>query len=218
MKENVGKLVKRPRVHEPAISIPPAREVLHMLDQLSNISLAWPSRDTAIIAMLYICLLLPSELISLNVQDFDWGKNEIIVSGRRDRRVPMLSGVRTAIETYLAERKALVSAAQARGYDTSAFIIGQTLNGILGRHGRARLLVRQINLIVEGAMEHFPHLSYATPTTLRKAGAVHMLDNGADIRSVAKLMGVELRAVERLSRLSTTKKREEVDRTHPRGR
>jgi site-specific recombinase XerD len=216
IEQNVAGLVKRPRVQEGEITIPSAEEIVHMLDLLPTIDLVWPARDMAIIVLLYICLLLPSELVSLNVEDFDSQHCEIVVGGRKKRRVPMGSGAHEVLKRYLAERNALMSMVQLRGLNTSALFISQTLNGMFGKRGDARLLVRQINLVLGDAVEQFPRLAYITPTTLRQAGAVHMLDNGADIRSVAELLGVELRSAERLRRFSTTKKRQEIDRTHPR--
>lgn len=218
IKENVALLVKRPRVHERATILPSADDVLDMLDSLPMIHLVWPARDIAMIVMLYCCMLLPSELVLLNVCDVDGRHNEIIVRGRKERRVQLGIGGAIALNEYLAERDALTAKARKRGRKSSALFINRTLNGIYTERRDARLSVGSLQKIVRAATGQFPPLAYVTSTTLRRAGAVHMFDGGAGLRSVADLLGLELRAADRLKKLSTTQVKQEVDRTHPRGR
>lgn len=131
-------------------------------------------RDKAIIETLYGCGLRVSELVRLNVDDVDLDSSVVRIKGKgeKERIVPIGSYAAKAIKEYLQSRKS----------DEEALF--------LNRWGK-RLSDRAVRLIIEKYSKDL-----ISPHALRHSFATHLLERGADIRSVQELLGHK--------RLSTT--------------
>jgi len=134
-------------------------------------------RDAAILEMLYATGLRVSELEGLNVLDVSHGQ-QIRVTGKGDKEriVVFGSAARQALDRYLeAGRPALMPAA-----DQQALFLNQ-------RGGR--LSDRSIRRLVDRVTKGHTSFAHLGPHALRHSFATHMLENGADLRTVQELLG-----------------------------
>ena len=128
-------------------------------------------RDKAIIELLYSSGLRVSELVNLDLEDFN--DNEIIKvsgKGKKERVVPLNSKAINAIQVWKNNSRSNI----AHTSEKSLFV---------GRRG-SRIDVRQVRRIVLNKLGTYPH-------AVRHSFATHLLEGGADIRIVQELLGHE---------------------------
>ncbi|MBR1776975.1 MAG: tyrosine recombinase XerC [Alphaproteobacteria bacterium] len=145
-------------------------------------------RDMAFVILLYGCGLRISEALSLDVKDRP--KSDMMTiygKGKKERAVPVLPLVRTAIEEYLKERPDGAPA------NSPLFI------GVRGDRVNPGVMQRQMRKIRD--MLGLPET--ATPHALRHSFATHLLSGGSDLRTIQELLGH--------SSLSTTQKYTGID-------
>ena len=164
-------------------------------------------RDRAILETLYGCALRVSECERLDLTDLDLVKGEILVKdgkGRKDRVVPVVGRAVAALEVYLSEaRPELVRDPRERAL-------------FLTRHGR-RLGIQVIQNLVRNHARAAGIEIRVSPHTLRHGCATHLLQGGADIRHVQKLLGhasVETTAI--YTKVAPTDLARVMAKTHPR--
>jgi integrase/recombinase XerC len=164
-------------------------------------------RDRAILETLYSAGLRVSELTGLNLADLDLNEGLATVRGKgRKERLALLGPPATAaIEAWLDARKAL---AGGRGATQAALFLNKRATRLSSR-SVGRLLARylaQTGLDPE-----------ASPHTLRHSFATHLLDAGADIRSVQELLGHRsLGTTQMYTHVSTQRLRDSYHKAHPR--
>jgi integrase/recombinase XerC len=164
-------------------------------------------RDQALLETLYGTGVRVSELAGMNVNHCDFTESEVRVLGKggKERIVPLGKSAVEAIRTYLPERGGLLE--KAKEGDPDALW--------LSRIGR-RLSVRQIQNIVRrhgtlGAGRGDLH-----PHAMRHTCATHLLDAGADLRSIQELLGhSSLSTTQRYTHVSVDRLMEVYDRAHP---
>ncbi len=159
-------------------------------------------RDKAIIEMLYGCGLRASELLSLNVADVR-NRSAIVVrgKGRKERIVPMPKATITALERYLNVRDRL------HPVDDALFV---------NRNGK-RLSRRGLYNIIRNRFERLASLYGVHPHVLRHAFATHLLNHGADLRSIQVLLGhSDIATTQIYTHLSTSRIISEYRKSHPR--
>lgn len=144
-------------------------------------------RDHAILELLYAAGIRVSELCAVDVDDLDRGRSTVRVLGKgaKERVVPFGSPALRAIDAYLVRgRPALV--ARAAGREAPHTVAPTAL--FLGARG-GRISPRAVYDVV--SRELGPALGSAAvgPHTLRHSAATHLLDGGADLRSVQELLG-----------------------------
>lgn len=164
-------------------------------------------RDRAILETLYSAGLRVSELVGSNDGDLDLAQGLLHVrgKGRKERLAPLGSLAVAALRAWLAAR--VVSPREPSGEGTPLFT---------NRFGR-RLTTRSVARMLE------KHLAVAgidprtSPHTLRHSFATHLLDRGADVRSVQELLGhSSLVTTQVYTHVSATRLREAYDKAHPR--
>ena len=157
-------------------------------------------RDDAILEMLYGSGLRVSELCGVDIDSIDLKKHLVTVWGKggKERRVPMsLAGVET-LRQWLSVRHEVV------GDDS-----GDAL--FLNAHGR-RLGTRDVRRLLDERAESPTH-----PHALRHTYATHLLDGGADLRSVQELLGhSDVVTTQRYTHVSKERLRFVYTNTHPR--
>ena len=171
-------------------------------------------RDRAILETLYSTGVRVSELVDLNRHDLDLVGQTMRVrgKGRKERIVPLGSHAIAAIRHYLTLmeddlRFARVRDRAAMGGDVPLFI---NKNG--GRLSSRSVRRKLDKYLVLSGLD--PSIS---PHTLRHSFATHLLDNGADLRSVQELLGHQsLSTTQVYTHLSTTRMRTAYDHAHPR--
>jgi integrase/recombinase XerC len=166
-------------------------------------------RDRAILEVLYSAGLRVSELAGLNATDLDMAGGTVRVrgKGRRERIAPIGSYAARALKDWLAVRR--VSAREKGGENGAVF---------LNKFGR-RLTTRSVGRLLEKHLRTSGLDRRTTPHTLRHSFATHLLDNGADIRSVQELLGHKsLVTTQIYTHVSTAGLRAAYERAHPRAR
>jgi integrase/recombinase XerD len=166
------------------------------------------ARDRAMLELLYACGLRVSELVTLQLSDLNLDLGFVRVTGKRDKQrlVPVGKLARQALTEYLEwARGALLK------QRSSPYLFISSRGGPLTRQGFWKLLRRHAH---EAGM--FARLS---PHVLRHSFATHLLDGGADLRSVQSLLGhVDIATTQIYTHVVRERLRGVVDRHHPRGR
>jgi len=165
------------------------------------------ARDQALLETLYGTGVRVSELAGMNLDHCDFTESEVRVLGKggKERIVPLGKSASEAIRGYLPARGGLLE--KAKQGDPDALW--------LSRNGR-RLSVRQVQNIVRrygtlGAGRGDLH-----PHAMRHTCATHLLDAGADLRSIQELLGhSSLSTTQRYTHVSVDRLMEVYDRAHP---
>lgn len=162
-------------------------------------------RDTAILETIYSCGLRVSELSGLRMKDIDWSERVIRVlgKGKKERLVPVGSVALIAIQRYRNE----LPAESQRG----EFVF-------LANPERDRpVSPRVIQLRLKRYLTTVGLDSKLTPHKLRHSYATHLLDEGADLRSVQELLGhAHLVTTQVYTHVSTERLKKAYDAAHPR--
>jgi integrase/recombinase XerC len=163
-------------------------------------------RNRAIFETLYSCGIRVSELAGLNVDDVEPSGATLRVFGKgaKERVVPVGG---KALEAIAAYRSALCEAGVAIPPDGALF---------LNRSG-GRLSARSVARILKRLVTACGILTPVSPHTLRHTFATHMLDSGADLRSVQELLGHRnLSTTQKYTHVSIDRLMETYDKAHPR--
>lgn len=158
-------------------------------------------RDLAFLELLYGCGIRVGELVGINLEDLDLKQGWLRVRGKgnKEREVPVGERAIAAIEAYREKR-------DARPGERALFVNSR---GARLNDRQVRRLVKMYALLATGDSTVHPH-------SFRHAYATHLLNDGADLRTIQELLGH--------ARLSTTQKYTQVslkdlqavyDRTHP---
>ncbi|MCF8145654.1 MAG: tyrosine recombinase XerC [Deltaproteobacteria bacterium] len=167
-------------------------------------------RDLAILEVLYSCGIRAGELQGLNRASVDFDQRLIKVRGKGDREriVPVGRQALTALKNYL---HATVEMRKKAGGGLSA----QSPLFINFRGGR--LSVRSIGRIVKRYVKETGLTSEISPHSMRHTFATHLLDGGADLRSVQELLGhASLSTTQRYTHVSMDRLMAVYDKAHPR--
>jgi integrase/recombinase XerC len=167
-------------------------------------------RDLAIIEVLYSCGIRVAELVGMNIQDIDFDQRlvRVIGKGDKERIVPIgrkaLKSVKDYLEAIIPWRK------KTQGSETKSVPIFINYRG-------GRLSTRSIGLIIKKYVRGCGLMANITPHSLRHTFATHLLDGGADLRSVQELLGhASLSTTQRYTHVSLDKLMEVYDKAHPR--
>jgi integrase/recombinase XerC len=205
-KTNPAKPLRNPRK---------SRSLPHFLssDELGRLLVAPPAgeplglRDRAILETLYSAGLRVSELVGLNDTDLDLTHGVLRVrgKGRRERLSPIGSFAAKALVAWQRVRKVRAS----RDDQVPVFV---------NKFGR-RLTTRSVGRLLEKHLAATGLDRRTTPHTLRHSFATHLLDRGADIRSVQELLGHKsLITTQIYTHVSTANLRAAYEKAHPRAR
>jgi integrase/recombinase XerC len=193
------------------------RSLPHFLsaEDIGRLLIAPPSntsmglRDRAILETMYSAGLRVSETVGMNRGDidFDDGILRIRGKGRKERLAPIGSYASKALEAWLA--KARLNPREPAGGAAPVF---------LNKFGR-RLTTRSVARMLEKYLQLTALDTRTTPHSLRHSFATHLLDRGADIRSVQELLGHKsLVTTQIYTHVSTTALRAVYEKAHPRAR
>jgi integrase/recombinase XerC len=162
-------------------------------------------RDAAILEVIYSCGLRVSELCRLCAGDIDWSQQVVCVrgKGRKERLVPIGGPALKAIRAYWKHRTAPVLGDQA----VFSARPGKTIP-LSPRTVQTRLK----KYLCSAGLD--PHM---TPHKLRHSFATHLLDAGADLRSVQELLGhAHLVTTQVYTHITTERLKRAYDQAHPR--
>ncbi len=161
-------------------------------------------RDRAILETLYSCGFRVSELTGLDVGgvDLEEGLARVLGKGGKERVVPVGSHARRALADYLSARNHPPA-------DAPLFI---------NNRGR-RLTSRSVGRIVDKYILKIAAMKKISPHTLRHTFATHLLEGGADLRSIQELLGhASLSTTQKYTHVSIDRLMEVYDKAHPKAR
>lgn len=192
------------------------RKLPHVLsnDEVGQLLLAPPANDTmglrdrAILETMYSAGLRVSELVALRDGDLDAHEQIVRVrgKGRKERISPLGSYALKAINRY----------AQRRIRDPKTDSLGREAPVFVNRFGRV-LTTRSIGRMLEKYISVVGLDTRTSPHTLRHSFATHLLDRGADIRSVQELLGHKSLATTQIyTHVSAANLRLVYEKAHPR--
>jgi integrase/recombinase XerC len=186
-----------------ALSIEDVERLLNNCDTTTLLG----ARDRAILETLYSTGIRVSELVALNVGDVDLNSNVIHVrgKGKKERVIPIGPGAVQAVLHYMDMRR---SALSRSGQDPEALFVN--------KHGQ-RLSTRSVRRKLDKYLLEAGLDLSISPHTLRHSFATHMLQRGADLRSLQEMLGHQsLSTTQIYTHLSKTKVKREYDESHPR--
>lgn len=169
-------------------------------------------RDRAMLETLYSTGIRVSELVGLMVDDLDVTGEALRIrgKGKKERIVPLGSHAVGAIQRYLEMLKTdpkLAFAVKSNSGGTPLFV---------NKHG-GRLSSRSVRRKLDKYLRMAGLDPSISPHTLRHSFATHLLDNGADLRSVQELLGHQsLSTTQVYTHLSTQRMQDSYNKAHPR--
>jgi site-specific recombinase XerD len=170
-------------------------------------------RDRALFELAYSCGLRAEELVSLTTTDIDYDGEQLRVEGkgRKTRYLPIGEVALAAVRLYLEQgRNGLTApgASGGRGGETGALFLSKTGKPLGTSDVRRRLRAWAARAQIPGG---------ATPHALRHSFATHLLDGGADLRSIQELLGhASVSTTQVYTRVESARLRSAYARSHPR--
>jgi len=164
-----------------------------------------PLRDQAMLELGYAAGLRASEIVRVDVDDIDWDSSTVRVLGKGNKERVAFFGdpCRRALEDYMAFER--VKPAAGRPLFTNAQggrLTSRTLQNVIKRWALRAGLPADVS-----------------PHTLRHSFATHLLDGGADLKTVQQLLGHENLATTQIyTHVSIERLRDAVGKAHPKGR
>jgi integrase/recombinase XerD len=165
-------------------------------------------RDRAILELLYAGGLRVSEVTSLSTSDVALDSGRVLVRGKGDKEriVPLGRTALEALETYLKEGRPHLARVRAKLHSVDGAKLFLSLRGMPLTRQSVWLLVKSTN-------------STASPHTLRHSCATHMVEHGADLRSVQILLGhADISTTQVYTHLALGRLKAVHRQHHPRGK
>ena len=163
-------------------------------------------RDCAMVEVLYASGARVSELCGLDLQDIDYERNTIRVIGKgnKERTIPLGNPAMRALDAWLKEGRPALAGDKS---DRAVF---------LGSRGK-RIDQRTVRTVVYHALEALEGAVKLGPHALRHSAATHLLEGGADLRTVQEILGhASLATTQIYTHVSTERLQKAFKQAHPR--
>jgi integrase/recombinase XerD len=208
MKVNPIKDVGSPKVGKSLPKPISVSQVRRLLEQPTKLAVTEAKRDRAMLELLYASGMRVSELVSLNLDDIDTGGGYVrcFGKGHKERLIPIHRQAASAVAEYIKEDRPRLVHSQ----DELALFL----------NARGERLTRQglWQILKEYAKSAELEVDI-TPHTLRHSFATHMLNGGADLRSVQELLGhANISTTQVYTHLTTEHIRSSYEKSHPRAK
>lgn len=180
------------------------------IDQLLNaVEMSTPKghRDRTMLETMYSCGLRVSELVNLKISDlfFDTEFVRVIGKGNKQRLIPIGREAMKFINIYKDTIR--VHSPVQKGFEDFLF---------LNNRGR-KLTTTMVFLIIRGLATKIGMKKHVSPHTFRHSFATHLVENGADLRSVQEMLGHEsITTTEIYTHMDRKYLRDTIDKYHPR--
>ncbi|WP_240375304.1 tyrosine recombinase XerC [Bacillus piscicola] len=168
-------------------------------------------RDLAIFELLYATGMRVSECCRIQLEDLDEDVGTVLVKGkgRKERYIPVGSFALEAISYYKNNARQSLAAKQKQGVSAALF---------LSNKGTA-LSERGVYYVVRKRVQNVSQMLHISPHDLRHTFATHLLNNGADLRSVQQLLGHEnLSTTQIYTHVTKDRLKSVYENAHPRAR
>lgn len=206
--DNPMELIQSPRHERPLPVFLSVDETFALLDGPTAPGITG-LRDRAVMELFYSSGLRVSELAGLNVLDVDITERLIKIrgKGKKERILPVGEKALSALREY---RSAVNDSLKFSGQEDINYPL------FLGKRGQ-RISVSVLERIVAAQTKKTGIARRVTPHTLRHTFATHMMDAGADMRSIQELLGHEsLSTTQRYTQVTVGRLLEVYDQAHPR--
>ena len=206
---DAGASLGSPKAHPslpPVLRADEAADLIRTAARLADDGSPVGIRDVAMLELLYATGIRVGELVGLDVDDVDRDRNVVRVfgKGRKERTVPFGHPAARALERWLAHGR---PALRAEGAGAALF---------LGARG-ARIDQRAVRTLVHRRIADVPGAPDIGPHGLRHTAATHLLEGGADLRSVQELLGhASLATTQLYTHVTTDRLRRAYQQAHPR--
>ncbi len=197
--------MESPKLEKKLPKILTVQEVEELLKQ-PNTVVPGGLRDKAMLELLYATGIRVSELINLNISDvnLDMGYIKCVGNGTRERIVPLGSIASRCVQEYMNKGRGKL----VRTYEESALFVNH--------HGN-RLTRQGFWKIIKKYAHEARIVKDITPHTLRHSFATHLLENGADLRSVQEMLGhADISTTQIYTHVTKNHLKEVYDKAHPR--
>jgi len=171
----------------------------------------YSTRDIALMELMYSTGMRVSEIVSsdMNHLDFETGMVRVCGKGKKERIVPFGSAAAEALNRYFSLRQELLTACVARGKQPAKEALFLNSRG-------GRITSRSVERMVKQYGQRSGITATVTPHALRHSFATHLLEMGADLRTVQELLGhASLSTTQRYTHLNMDYLAEVYDRAHP---
>ena len=210
MKEDVGERLATPksqRTLPTVLTVSETEEVFNALESaLGEEAEPHATRNIAIIELLYSTGIRVSELCGLDLEDIDRARNTIRVfgKGRKERTVPLGAPALKAVDRWISDARASYVSS------TSGLAL------FLGARGK-RIDPRTVREVVYSALQALPNAPKFGPHGLRHSAATHLLERGADLRTVQEILGhASLATTQIYTHVSEERLKAAYKQAHPR--
>ncbi len=197
------KFPKKDKKHPEIFSID---SILHLMD-LPDKSTARGLRDALLMDLMYSMGVRVSELVSMDVGDIDFGAMHIIITGKggKQRILPVFAEHMELINKYILIRPQMVG--KGHHIDSDCLFINKYGN---------RLSDRSVRNIVDKYLTQSGLPLTLSPHSFRHTFATHLLESGADIRSIQELLGHDsLATTEKYTHMNLIALLKVYDESHP---
>ena len=206
---NPAELVQHPRTEKYVPSVLSVDEMQALLGvQFSEDDTG--SRNRAIMELFYSTGIRLSELTGMNIADlrFEEGLIKVRGKGRRERIVPVGAPAVNAVRNYLSRRQ-MGMKTDSRAGEKPLFLNAK----------KGRMSPRDVARVVERAVKESGIQRKVSPHVLRHSFATHLLDSGADLRSIQEMLGHRsLSTTQKYTSVSVSRLMEVYDNAHPRAK
>ncbi len=210
--DNPCEHIKNPKTDKPLPKTLSEDDITRLLD-VPDLTTILGRRDKAMLEVMYACGLRVSELVNLSLDELNLNAGWLQVTGKgeKTRLIPLGEYALNALEDYLARRHELVAGKSGKlgsGMCQAVFLTEQ--GGYMTRHNFWHL-IKKYALLADIKTDISPH-------TLRHAFATHLLNHGADLRSVQLLLGhSDLSTTQIYTHVATARLQALHEEHHPRG-
>ncbi len=184
-----------------------ADEIEAMFDSI-NCKTVIGRRNYCILEMLYDTGMRVSELCNLDITDIDYSLNYIKVygKGKKERIVPMIDSLKSALQDYISFSRSELLMKEKKERTTKLFL----------NHRGGPLTTRGVRVVLDEITNDTSEKLKVHPHMIRHSFATHLLNGGADLRSVQSLLGhVNLSTTQIYTHISKEQLINEYQKFHP---
>jgi integrase/recombinase XerC len=207
---DVGATLATPKPHRTLPGVLTQGDAVTAIDSMATRASEFDTptsiRDVALVELLYATGARVSEVCGLDLEDLDFSRNTIRVLGKgnKERMIPMGAPAVKALHTYISDARTQLA------NDKS----GRAL--FLGARGK-RIDQRAVRTVVYEALSALEGVERMGPHSLRHSAATHLLEGGADLRTVQEILGHSSLATTQIyTHVSTDRLRQAFNQAHPR--
>ena len=203
--EDASEKLKAPKIEKKLPEVLSTEDVVKLLEQ-PKADNAKEIRDKAMLELLYATGIRVSELIALKISDINMQLGFIVCKdASKERVIPFGSEAKKALSRYMEGTREAMIHDSASGY-----LFANCSGEPMSRQGFWKL--------IKSYAKKAGITADITPHTLRHSFAAHLVENGADLRSVQEMMGhSDIATTQKYARINTNQIREVYAKAHPRG-